>query len=77
MLKKQWFQIVGHELSIYELEGENTFEKFRDEFPEQFLFLDIDCYSEDQPVDQISKFIHTVRPKSQDLVGKLIKYSKE
>ncbi len=79
MLKKQWFQTVNHEPGLFESpdEGEMTFEKFRDAFPEQFLYLDLDWYVEDNPVNKLSSFVATSALKSRDLAARLVDICKE
>jgi hypothetical protein len=78
MLRSQWLQVVQQEPAIYETseEGEETFEKFQASLPEQFLIIDIDCFRESLPGDELDSFLTTVRRKSHDLVVKLIDYCK-
>ena len=79
MMKSQWFLVVAHEPNCYEQgdDNEETFAKFRQSFPEQFLYFDIDCYKEDQPPDKLDKFLASVRRRSHDLATKLIEYCKK
>jgi hypothetical protein len=78
MMKSQWFSVVAHEPNSFEQaeEGEETFAKFQKSFPDQFLYIDIDCYQEDQPADKLDKFLASVRRRSHDLATKLIEYCK-
>jgi hypothetical protein len=79
MLKSQWFMTVAHEPRCFE-DGEDakeTFEKFQESFPEQFLFIDMDCYKEDQPVDKVNGFLTSARRHSHELAKKLIEYCKK
>ena len=66
VIKSQWFLTVLHEPNGFEeaQEGEKTFAKFQKSFPEQFLYIDIDCCQEDQPVDKLDKFLASVRRRS-------------
>lgn len=79
MMKSQWFVTVLHDPNAFEQpeEGEETFAKFQKTFPEQFLYIDIDCYQEDQPADKLGKFLESVRRRSHDLAAKLIEYCKK
>jgi len=79
MTRAQWFLMVGHESSNFE-SGEaavETLEKYQRSFPEQFLYIDIDCYKEDTSVDKMDKFLVGVRRRSHDLATKLIEYCKK
>lgn len=55
MLKSQWFQTILYEAGNFEVgeDEEETFEKYQDGFPEQFLFIDVDCYRDDVSVDKM------------------------
>jgi hypothetical protein len=80
MLKSQWFSTVAHELNAFEQseeESANTFANFQASFPEQFLFIDIDSYQEDQPADKLDRFLSSAHRRSHDLVSKLIEYCKK
>jgi hypothetical protein len=79
MLKSQWFLTVLHDPNNFEQaeEGEETFAKFQKSFPDQCLYIDIDCYQEEQPVDKLDKFLASVRRRSHDLTTKLIEYCKK
>lgn len=77
MTREQWFQAVSHEANIFESSEhgkEASFEEYRKGFPENFLYVDVDCYKEDVPADRFAEFVTTFRRKSHDLVGKLIRY---
>jgi hypothetical protein len=50
--------------------------KFQKSFPEQFLYVDMDCFQKDLPADRLDKFLAGVRRRSHDLIGKLIEYCK-
>ena len=78
MTKKQWFLDVAHELNAFEQgdDATETFEKFRQTIPEHFLFIDIDCFREDQPADSLNKLFTSVRRRSHDLASTLIQYCK-
>ena len=78
MMKSQWFTTVPHEPGSFEQaeEGEETFTKFQKSFPEQLVYVDIDCFWEDQPAEKLDKFLAAVRRRSHDLVTKLIEYCK-
>jgi hypothetical protein len=79
MTKAQWFVSVAYEPNAFEQgdEATETFEKFRQTIPDQFLYIDIDCFREDQPADKLDKFLATVRRRSHDLATKLIEYCKK
>lgn len=79
MMKSQWFLTVAHELNAFEQpeEGSETFENYKRSFPEQFLFIDIDCYWEDQAAEKLDKFLTSVRRRSHDLAAKLIDYCRK
>jgi hypothetical protein len=76
MTKAEWFLTVAYEPNLFEQgdEATETFEKFRQSIPEQFLYIDIDCFWEDQPADRMEKFLASVRRRSHDLATKLIEY---
>lgn len=90
MMKSQWFLTVGHEPNIFERvedrlkslnekrdEESKTLEKFVQSFPEQFLFVDIDCYREEQQVEKLEKIVASVRRRTHDLASKLIEFCKK
>jgi hypothetical protein len=79
MTRSQWFMSVGHDPNSFEQDDDaaETFEKFRKSFPEQFLYIDIDCYQDDLPADMLGKFLTGVRRRSHDLATKLIEYCKK
>lgn len=80
MTKEQWFQVVDYEVNIFERpEEENalTFEKYRSSLPENFLYLDIDCFQEDVAKDRFTELLTMFRRRSHDLAGRLIRYCRE
>lgn len=75
MRKQQWFDFVQYELGNFEDEDDGeTFAKFRASIPEQFLFIDMDCYQTDLPAAKSLAFVRAVQPRSQEIVQGLIKY---
>ena len=78
MTRSQWFLFVGHEMNAFEQgdEATETFEKFRQSLPEQFLYIDIDCFKEDETGDGFQSFFSSARRRSHDLAAKLIAYCK-
>ena len=78
MMKSQWFATVPHDPNVFEQteEAEGTFAKFKKSFPEQFLYIDLDCFQENHPADKLDKFVASVRRRSHDLAPKLIEYCK-
>ncbi len=79
MMKSQWFATVAHEPGVFEWKEDDTetFEAFRQSFPEQFLFIDIDAYKENHPADKLDKLLGSVRRRSDDLASKLIEYCRK
>ena len=80
MTKEQWFRVVSYEANIFERREEEdavTFEKYRDSLPENFLYVDIDCFEEDVAEDRFTELVTTFRRRSHDLAGKLIRYCRE
>jgi hypothetical protein len=80
MTKEQWLHAVNYEASIFESpEGEDarTFEKYRDCLPENFLYLDIDCFQEDVAEERFTGLVTAFRRRSHDLAGRLILYCQE
>lgn len=79
MTKSQWLGTVAIDRNNFDrTEGATeTIEKFRESIPEQFLFVDVDCYREDQSADKLAKFMIAVRKRSQEIVGKIIDYCKK
>jgi len=78
MLKSQWFQTILYEQGNFET-GEDaveTFEKYQDGFPEQFLFIDVDCYRDDVGADKMEALLTAMRRKSHELVARLIEFAK-
>lgn len=78
MQRTQWFQIVAHELNAFEQgdEATETFEKFRQTIPEQFLYVDVDCFGEQMAAGELNGFISSARRRSHGLATKLIEYCK-
>ena len=78
MEKKQWLQTVYHEPNLFEQneDGSHTLVEFWKSLPEQFLYVDIDSYREDQSAKKMDEFLTTVRRKTHDLVEKLIDFCK-
>lgn len=79
MEKSQWFTTVAHEMGAFEQgdEATETFEAFKRSFPDQFLYIDIDSYKEDQPTDKLEWFLVSVRRRSHDLATKLVQYCRK
>jgi hypothetical protein len=80
MVKSQWFSTVAHESSMFEQsddDGGETFAKFQAGFPQHFLYIDIDCFHEEQDRHKLGEFLTSARRRSQDLVSKLIAYCKK
>lgn len=78
MTRSQWFLFVGYEMNVFEQgdEATETFERFRQSLPEQFLYIDIDCSKEDETADGCQKFFSSARRRSHELADKLIAYCK-
>jgi hypothetical protein len=78
MQKRQWFEMVLHEPSIFEAaeEGSETFDKFQKLLPEQLLYMDIDFYVENQPTNRFVEFLTAVRTRSHDITTSLIDFCK-
>jgi hypothetical protein len=80
MTKKQWFEMIRHEPQLFEPPAESsekTFEQYEAVFPENFLYIDIDCFKEDCPVDKIESQVQTFRRRSHEMAQKLIDYCKK
>jgi hypothetical protein len=79
MIRSQWFAVVPHGSDAFERgdDAAETFDKFRQSFPEQFIYVDIDCYREDLPVGELADFMKAVRRRSHDLAAKLIDYCRK
>ena len=86
MTKEQWFQTVRYERGLFgdvdrsgiadqdASDASATFEDYRKTIPENFLFIDIDCYEEGLPMDRFSRKFDDFRRRSRDLVTNLIRY---
>jgi hypothetical protein len=79
MTKSQWLGTIMSDRNNFDrTEGATeTIEKFRESIPEQFLFVDVDCYKEDHSADKLAKFMTAARRRSQEIVAKLIEYCKK
>jgi hypothetical protein len=78
MLKSQWFQTILYEPGNFEAgdDAVETFEKYQDGFPDQFLFIDVDCYRDDVAADKMEALLTAMRRKSHELVARLIDFAK-
>jgi hypothetical protein len=78
MERNQWLQTVYSEPSLFEQkeDGSNTLLEFWQAIPEQFLYVDIDSFREDQPTQKLDEFLTKVRRKTHELVEKLIDFCK-
>jgi len=77
MTKDEWFQRVQYERNVFEGKDEDnsaTFEKYRESFPENFLFVDVDCHAEDIAVSQLKQQVTAFRQRSHDVITRLIKH---
>lgn len=77
MLKAQWFSTIAHDSNMFEQseeENAKTLANFRASFPEQFLFVDIDSYREDQPADKLENILFNARRRTYEVVSKLIEF---
>lgn len=78
MEKKQWFETVAYERGAFESDEEGeTFEKFRNTIPDQFMYIDIDCFQLDLERANIAQFFSSVRRGTHDIVQGLIDYCRE
>lgn len=79
MTKEQWFENVAYERGIYEApdaDDKETFSNYKDSFPLNFLYVDLDCYAEDVTAKDLSATLTSFRRRSEDVVGKLVNYCK-
>jgi hypothetical protein len=79
MTRDEWFQRVAFEANVFEApEGDDsaTFEKYRTSVPENFLYLDVDCYQEEIEASRVKELMTMFRRRSHDVAGKLISYCK-
>ena len=77
MTRDEWFQRVSLDKNLFEAsdEGEGaTLEAYRASFPENFLYIDLDCYQEKVPVRELKERILTFHLRSHELAEQLIKY---
>jgi len=80
MTKEQWFQVVHYEPGIFvrlDEDASTTFEEYRKTLPDNFLFVDIDCYQDEVPTDRFGELVTTFRRRSHEIVSKLIRYCRE
>lgn len=72
MEKGQWFGIVPHEEQLFK-DGEQ-FAAYKQSFPAQFFYTDIDCYSEDVPRSDVRQLIDTMSRTAHDIARDLNRY---
>ena len=72
MKKEQWFAIVPHEREVFD--GAAGFSDYKAEFPSQFLYIDIDCFSEKKPRSELRTLLDTMRRDSQSIAEELQNY---
>lgn len=72
MKKEQWFSIVPHERQV--LKTQSSFDEYESNFPSQFLYVDIDCYSESLPRSEARTLIDKMRRKSHEIAKNLSQY---
>lgn len=80
MTRDEWFQRVQYESNLFEQSEEDdeaSFQKYPETIPENFLFVDVDCYQEDVPVPRMKQQVTDFRRRSHDLIGRLIQYSRD
>jgi len=66
MLKPQFFQVVSFEPKLYEDDTEDSarsFQSFQASIPEQFLFIDVDCFAQEIEHDLVEELVSFSRDK--------------
>jgi len=77
--KQQWQELVEYEPEIFEPSGREeaaTLEAYLSSIPDNFLYLDIDCFQEHVRQDAIAELLTTFRRTSHQLASDLIRYCK-
>ncbi|MFV1966326.1 MAG: hypothetical protein ACC628_12955, partial [Pirellulaceae bacterium] len=77
MTRDEWFRRFPYEVNMFEAPDEDdaaTFEDYRASLPDNFLYIDVDCYQENVSAQQLKELVQTFRHHSHKLAGDLIKY---
>jgi hypothetical protein len=77
MTKEEWFQTIHYEGGIFEAAEEEdpaSLQQYRKTIPENFLFVDIDCYKDNVSTVDFRELLTTFRRRSQEIVDRLIRY---
>jgi len=75
MEKAQWFDTVPHEVEMFS--GTEEFAEYRQEFPDRFLYVDIDCFKEDVALSDLPALVSAISMASRDTMSDLWKYYEE
>ena len=79
MTRDEWFQRLLYERGMFKRADDDeavTLEEYRQTIPENFLYIDVDCYQENLSASQLKQRITDFRRRSHELLGRLIEYSK-
>lgn len=75
MEKKQWFEIVPHERNLFG--SQSSFDAYREAFPGQFFFVDIDCHHENISRSDAIGWLTIAKRLSHDVFTRIHKYFSE
>lgn len=72
MSRDEWFERIPHEKGVFPSEKE--FQDYRDSFPKDFLYIDVDCFRLEFPYSELPQMLLSVRETSADVISEVIKY---
>jgi len=74
MEKSQWFDIVPHEPRLFS--GQEDLVEYREQFPERFLYVDIDCHREEVAVGDSVEFLSAAAATAGNICMGIYNYFK-
>lgn len=72
MEKSQWFDVVPHEMRLFG--GPAELLQFKEEFPERFLYVDIDCHKEDVLTKDSLDFVREAQTTAGEVAMAIYKF---
>lgn len=73
MERDQWFQFVPHDLQLFGTEA--AFNTYKEAFPNQFLYLDIDSFREKVPMSDMKTVTDKFRRSTDEVLRSIHQYS--
>lgn len=72
MSRDEWFERIPYEKGIFP--GEKEFNDYRDSFPKDFVYIDVDCFNSEFPYSDFPQTLVSVRSTAADVISEVMKF---